>query len=173
VFVPTLQLWGLILAYLIALPTKDVVAWLVNWKLIIRPRIYWWQSFVAPFLAAAVTYLALRSLGDLLWRSDIVASMLLFFIAILPSLPFFCFFNGLFGGWEDHGLLELRKAASMSSFARPFSWMIYWSTYWGARISPLHNRFPMVVSPALAEARSLTKEKVSLVGRPLPAQHGS
>jgi len=173
VFVPTLQLWGLILAYLIALPTKDVVAWLVNWKLIIRPRIYWWQSFVAPLLAAAVTYLALRSLGDLLWRSDIVASMLLFFIAILPSLPFFCFFNGLFGGWEDHGLLELRKAASMSSFARPFSWMIYWSTYWGARISPLHNRFPMVVSPALAEARSLTKEKVSLVGRPLPAQHGS
>jgi hypothetical protein len=35
---------------------------------------------------------------------------------------------------------------------------------WGARISPLHNRFPITMRDlAQAEARSLTDERVELV----------
>ena len=38
---------------------------------------------------------------------------------------------------------------------------------WGARLSPLHNRFPITMRPvALAEAQALTEERVKLVTGP-------
>jgi O-antigen/teichoic acid export membrane protein len=156
------QIWGMIIAYMVALPTKDIVAWLINWRWIVRFRIYWWQSAFAPFFAGVVNYMALRAIGNLIWKEELVTSMLLFFIGILPSLPFFCFFCGLFGGWDDSGLSELKKAVGMSGVVKPISYMIYWSTYFGTRLSPLHNRFPIRVEDAMMEAMSLTAEKVPL-----------
>jgi hypothetical protein len=42
--------------------------------------------------------------------------------------------------------------------------MIFLPNLWGSKISPLHNRFPITIrEAALAEARSLTEEKVRLV----------
>lgn len=159
------QLWGLILAYLIALPTKDVLAWLINARLILRPRIYWWQTVAAPLLAGLVNYLTLRAIGAALWREDLLTSLGLFFIAILPSLPWYCFWNGVFGGWDNRGLAVLRWAVYISNIARPIAVLIYLASALGARVSPLHGRFPITLyAQAHREARELTREKVPLVG---------
>jgi O-antigen/teichoic acid export membrane protein len=161
--VPRFQLLGLILAYCIALPVKDVAAWLVNRLVLFHYRIYWWQSAAAPLLAGAVNYALLRLLGNVLWGGDQVSSVLLFFVALLPSLGVFCFFNGLFGGWDDDGLAELHRAAGMSNLGKPVAWAIYHTSRWGARLSPLHGRFPIdLYAAAQAEGDSLTAEKVAL-----------
>lgn len=162
--VPRFQLLGLILAYCVALPLKDLAAWLVNRAVLFRFRIFWWQTAAAPLLAALVNCGLLRLLGDVLWQRDQVTSVLLFFIALLPSLGTYCLFNGFFGGWDDQGLAELRRAAAMSSLGKPVAWGIYHTTRWGARLSPLHGRFPIdLYADAEAEGASLTAEKVALV----------
>jgi len=164
--VPRFQLIGLIAAYCVALPLKNLAAWLVNRAVLFRYRIYWWQSAAAPLLAGGVNYLLLRLLGNAMWggAGDQVSSVILFFIALLPSLAVFCFFDGLFGGWDDDSLVELRRAAGMSSLGKPIAWMIYHTSRWGARLSPLHGRFPIdLYAAAQAEGESLTKEKVALV----------
>ncbi len=160
----SLQLTGLILAYLVALPTKGVVAWLINRKLILPFRIYWWQTLVAPALAGLVNLGLLRLVGASIWGGDMITSVILFFVALLPSLPVFCFFAGLFGAWDDAGLSELAQAAGLSSLGKPISWLIYHSSRLGTRLSPLHGRFPIdIYGQAQAEAASLTAEKVSLL----------
>ncbi len=166
------QLWGLILAYLIALPTKDVLAWLANARLILRPRIYWWQTVAAPALAGLVNYLTLRAVGTAIWREDLATSLLLFFIAILPSLPWYCFWNGVFGGWDSRGLVVLRRAVGISNIGRPVAVLIYRASALGARVSPLHDHFPITLyAEARREARELTREKVPLGGE-VPAVVG-
>ncbi len=158
------QLWGLMIAYLIALPAKSVVAWLLNWKLILRPKIYLWQSFVAPLSAGAVNYLVIRLVGGFIWRGDMVTSLIIFLLALLPSLPFYSFLTGLFGGWDDQGLQELKRAVDMSSLARPVAYLVYKGAVLGARLSPLHGRFPITIyDEAMAEARELMAEKVRLI----------
>jgi hypothetical protein len=163
---PALGLTGLILAYVVALPIKNVVAWWLNSHLILRFRIYWWQTAVAPLLAGVVNWTLLRALGTAMGGDEInqISSVLLFFFALLPSLPVFCIFAGLFGGWDDAGLAELRRAAGLSSLGKPVAWLFYYSSALGARLSPLHGRFPLeLYQQAQIEARTLTEDRVSLV----------
>ena len=99
----------------------------------------------------------------LLWKGDQITSVLIFFLGILPSFPLFAFFYGLFGGWDDDTLMDLERAVDLSSFMRPLSWLFWKATALGARISPLHGRFPMEIrAAALAEAESLMQERVKL-----------
>ncbi len=158
------QLAGLMVAYFIALPTKWVVAWLLNWKLILRPKIYLWQGLAAPVLAGVVNYLVIRLVSGLIWQGDMATSLLIFFLALLPSLPFYSFLTGLFGGWDDQGVQELKRAVDMSSLAKPIAYLVYRGTVLGARLSPIHGRFPITLyDEAEAEARGLMAEKVRLV----------
>ena len=159
-----LQLWGVIVAYLVALPLKDLVAWLVNARLILRPRLGWWQTVGAPLLAGGITYATLRVLGTALWRSDLSSSLLLFFVATVPALPYYCFWHALLGGWDNRGLAELRRAVRMTPVAPVVEWLIRRPTWWGARLGVLHNRFPLPgYRAARAEARRLTRQRVALV----------
>lgn len=87
----------------------------------------------------------------------------MFFIAILPSFPLFAFFYGLFGGWDDATLEETHRAIRLSSFLRPLAWLFWKASWLGARISPLHGRFPISIrAEAVCEAHSLTDERVNL-----------
>jgi O-antigen/teichoic acid export membrane protein len=163
---PSLGLNGLILAYFVALALKDVIAWWVNGRMILSFRIYWWQTAVAPLLAGLINVALLRLLGDAMGGDEInqIMAVVLFFAALLLSLPVFFFFSGLFGGWDDAGLAELRRAAGLSSLGKPISWLIYYASAVAARLSPLHARFPIdIYGPAQAEARTLTAERASLV----------
>lgn len=73
------------------------------------------------------------------------------------------FLYGLAGGWDQDTLDEFHKAVHMTGFLRPVVWLIWASSALGARISPLHNRFPITIRPtAMREAQELTLEKVEL-----------
>ena len=158
-----LQIYALIIAYFIALMTKNIVAYFVNHKLCFPQRFYFWQSLVAPILAGVVHYAILRWIGGFIWHGDQISSIFVLTIAILPSYPLFAFFYGLFGGWDDATLEEVRRGADLSTIMKPFAWLFWKSSAIGAKISPLHNRFPITNrQAALEEAISLTHERVNL-----------
>lgn len=158
-----LQVMALISAYFIGLLSKGIVAYLINHRICYPQRYYAWQSLIAPLLAAGVHYGLLRWLTGYLWAGDQVTSVLIFFIGILPSFPLFMFLYGLFGGWDEATLNELKDAVALTGGARPLAWVVWASTAAGAHLSPLHGRFPLTIrEAAMAEARSLTGEKVKL-----------
>ncbi len=158
------QINALIFAYFVALLTKDIVAYFVSDWLCFPQRFYFWQSLGAPLLAGAAHYLVLRWLTGLIWQGDQVTSVLIFFIGILPSFPLFAFFYGLFGGWDDGTLAEVRRAVELTGFVRPLAWLFWGASALGARLSLLHGRFPITIyQVALEEAHSLTEEKVKLI----------
>jgi O-antigen/teichoic acid export membrane protein len=158
-----LQVNALIIAYFVGLLTKGIVSYIVNDRLCFRQRFYFWQSLGAPLLAGAVHYVILRWLTGLIWQGEQITSVIIFFIGILLSFPLFAFLYALFGGWDDATLGELRRSADLAGFMRPFARLFWGASALGARLSPLHGRFPIDIRPAaVEEARTLTAEKVSL-----------
>ena len=97
--------------------------------------------------------------------NDIVSSAILFFIGVFPSLYLFSFFSGLTGTWDERTLQEFKRASEMVRI-RGIGWLarrFYGSIALGARVSPLHNRYPIdIYEEAMAEAEELTKEKKAL-----------
>lgn len=163
ILIERFQINALIFAYFVGLLTKGIVAYMVNHKLCFPQRFFAWQSLIAPILAAATHYLLLRWFTGLIWKDDQLTSVLIFFIGILPSFPVYLFFYGLFGGWDQATLDELKAAAELTGGLRPLARIIWASTALGARISPLHGRFPITIrDAALREAEALTNEKVKL-----------
>ncbi len=163
ILIERFQIIALIIAYFVGLLTKDIVAYFVNHKVCFPQKFYVWQSLAAPILAAAAHYLLLRWLTGFIWQDDQLTSVLIFFIGILPSFPVYLFFYGLFGGWDQATLDELKAAAELTGGLRPLARIVWASTALGARISPLHGRFPITIrDAALREAEELTREKVKL-----------
>lgn len=157
------QITGLIVAYFVALLTKDIAAYFVNHKTCFPQRFFFWQSLAAPLLASAAHYALLRWLTGLIWQADQVSSVVIFFIGILPSFPVFMFFYGLVGGWDRATLDELKRAVDMAGFVRPLAWVMWAATALAARLSPLTDRFPIANrEAAMIEAQQLTAEKVKL-----------
>jgi len=158
------QIYALVIAYTIALLLKDIVGYLVNHKLNFPLHLYLWQTFAAPLLAGVVHYFILRTLTGLVWRNDAGTSILIYIIAIGLSFPLYSFLYGLFGGWDDNTLGDFHRAVNISNFAKPITWLFWKTSSLGARISPLHGRFPVnIFDEAMEEARTLTIERVGLV----------
>jgi hypothetical protein len=159
---------GIIVGYCIGLFVKDIVAWVVIRRTISAPKLYTWQSYIGPGIAAIANYLILELLAQQIWGGvgDILSSALLFFIAVLPSLYMYSFFSGLTGTWDDRTLKEFKRASEMVQI-RGIGWLarrFYGSIALGARVSPLHNRHPIdIYDEAMLEAEELTKEKKQLV----------
>lgn len=161
-----MQINALILAYFIGLLSKGIVAYFINHRLCYPQRFYFWQSLGAPFLAGLAHFLLLRWITGLIWQGDQITSVLIFLIGILISYPVYAFLYGLFGGWDDDTLKEFQASVNLSSFMRRMARLFYLSTALGARLSPLHNRFPLggggptgLYYLAIKEAESLTKER--------------
>ena len=163
ILIVRLQIIALIIAYFVALMTKNIIAYIANHKLCFPQRFYFWQSLAAPLIAGLAHYAILRWIGSLIWRGDQLSSIMILVIAILPSYPLFAFFYGLAGGWDDATLAEVKRAVDLSTFMKPLAWLFWKSTTLGARLSPLHNHFPITNRPAaLQEAHTLTRERVGL-----------
>jgi hypothetical protein len=161
---PQMQINALILAYFVAILTKDVVSYFINQKVCFRQRFYFWQSIGAPVLAGLAHYAFLRWLTGLVWRGDQITSVLIFFIAMVPAYPVYAFLYAFFGGWDDETLGEMRLAAELASFMRPLARLFWAASRLGARLSPLHGRFPITIrAAALREAQELEEARVSLV----------
>ncbi|HEX9028539.1 MAG TPA: hypothetical protein VF823_05135, partial [Anaerolineales bacterium] len=163
ILVERFQINALIFAYFVGLLSKDFVGYFVNHRMCYPQRFFVWQSLAAPLLAGSLHFLVVRWLTGLLWTQDQITSVLIFFIGILPSFPFYMFLYGLFGGWDDATLHELELAVPLSSFMKPLAWILWASTAAGARLSPLHGRFPITIrEAALVEAQTLTEERVQI-----------
>ncbi len=158
------QVWGLLIAYLVALPLKSLVAWHVIMFRVVRVRIYLWQTVVAPVLAGALLYGFLHALSSWLWTPGLSSSAWLLALALVPTLPLYGFLTALAGGWDRGTLAELCRTVAMSGPAYPIAWLLYQGVRFGARLSPLHGRFPMAIRPlAEEEARALTLRRTPLV----------
>jgi hypothetical protein len=80
-------------------------------------------------------------------------------------MPVFFFFYALVGGWDDAGLDEVAEASHLTGFLYRVVHVVFVvPSRWGAKLSPLHNRFPITIrESAMKEARALTKKKVKLI----------
>ena len=151
---------------MVAIMSKNIVSYVIVNRYCFRQRFYFWQTLGAPFMAAVVHYAILRWVTGLIWQGDQMTSLLVYIIGIIPSFPIYAFFYGLFGGWDDAGLEEFRRAVDISNFVRPLAWVLWKASAIGARISPLHGRFPITIREgAMEEAKSLTRERVALFER--------
>jgi O-antigen/teichoic acid export membrane protein len=159
------QVTGLIVAYLVATLARGIAIYFINSRVCFPLRYYFWQSLAAPVLAGTVHFVILRWVTGLIWQGEEITSIVIFLVGILFSIPLYSFWYGLFGGWDDATLNEFRRAAGMQPFLGFMSRWFYQSSALGARLSPLHNRFPITIrEAAMEEARSLTAERVSLAG---------
>ena len=159
-----LQVNGLIIAYFIGLLSKDFVGYFINNRVCFKQAYYFWQSLAAPLLAGAVHYFILRWLTGLIWKGDQITSIIIFFIGILPSYPLYAFLYAFAGGWDDDTLEEFHQGTKLASFMQPLAWLFWKASVWGAKISPLHNAFPISIrAAAVEEAASLTDERVQLI----------
>jgi len=160
------QIVALIIAYFVGILVRGAVAYFVAHRYCFPQRFYFWQSLGAPVLAAGLHYLFLNLIASFVWQGDEISSVLLFFIGLVPAMPFFFFFYALAGGWDDAGLEEVIEASQMTGFLRSVVNVVFvLPSIWGAKLSPLHNRFPINMhEAAMVEAQALTEEKVNLAG---------
>ena len=124
---------------------------------LVRVRINVWQTLIAPAAGAMLLYqllrLALEAWSPATWASAGSISI----GAILTSLLVYAFLTALVGGWDDGALADLSQAARLSSIGIPFAWLLLQCVRLGARISPLHGRFPIgLYDWAQQEAAALT-----------------
>jgi O-antigen/teichoic acid export membrane protein len=159
-----LQIYALVAAYMVALMLKNIIGFLVNHRFNFRQRIFVWQTFVAPMLAGVVHYFIIRYVTGLLWKNNAGTSMLIFIVGVVLSFPLYSFFYGIFGGWDNNTLEDFHRAVRISSYAKPITWLFWKTSALGARISPLHGRFPVkTYEAAMQEANELTQERVKLI----------
>ncbi|HOT93338.1 MAG TPA: oligosaccharide flippase family protein [Anaerolineae bacterium] len=162
-FVPRWGMVGLPVAFAIALILRIIVAWYLVYRHAGRMYIYVWRTIVAPAVAAWAVYVILRLVGNWWWTPTLSASLVLLGVALLPMLALYGFITALLGGWDDDGIAELQRATGMSSIGFPLAWLLLFGVRAGARLSPLHGRFPVALR-ALAEeeAQALTLGQTAL-----------
>jgi O-antigen/teichoic acid export membrane protein len=163
------QAFGLLAVPFITVPIRTILGYYLNNRYCFPQKFFFWQTIGAPVLAGALHYLIVRGVTGLFWKSDELSSVIMLVIALIPSYPLYAFFYGLFGGWDANTLEVFDRGTRLTSLMRPFARAFYQATALGARLSPLHNRFPFTNhAAAMSEAQSLTEERVSLI-QPLPA----
>ena len=171
---------GVVFAYIPALAVKNVVMWyIIRRDEAMRPKFYVWQTYIGPGLAAIVTFVIIETISFILWRgADIVIldiggvvislltimSLVIFFIGTLPALYLYSFFTGLTGSWDKNTLAEFDRATNMTGVLRFLSRPLFHAIRLGAKISPLHDKYPIDIwEAAFEEAQALTEEKKTLV----------
>ncbi|MBD3194255.1 MAG: oligosaccharide flippase family protein [Candidatus Lokiarchaeota archaeon] len=159
------MIW-VIIAYWPAVFTKDVVAWIIVKYKVSDFKLYPFKTFITPFIAALINFFLLGFFGNFVFNLDlgdkIINTALVFLLGIFIFIFLYAFIEGLLGGYDDNTLEEFEKASQMvtipliGNFARG----IYKSARLGARISPLHNKFPVdIYEDGMKEAFELTLEK--------------
>jgi hypothetical protein len=155
-----IPLWGtpgLLIAWIAGLLLRTVLARVIAGHVFIQVRAYVWQTLLAPAASAMILYQFLR-LAVAAWQpATWVAVGFTSLCALLLCLLFYSFLSAFLGGWDDGELADLRQATHLSSIGLPFAWLLLQCVAIGARISPLHNRFPIGLHDwAQQEANALT-----------------
>jgi O-antigen/teichoic acid export membrane protein len=160
---PRWGLNGMLAAYGGGLAARVAATWFVIGRLVLQPRISYWQTFAAPAGGAIVVFGLLRAVGSLLWQPSPTASVLLALFSSMPAFLLYALITGVLGGWDDGGLEELRKAVAISGPGWPVGELVYRAVAWGAGYSLLHGRFGSTLRPyAEEEAHALTFRRAPL-----------
>ncbi|MHA1197967.1 MAG: lipopolysaccharide biosynthesis protein [Candidatus Heimdallarchaeaceae archaeon] len=158
---------AIMFAYFPALIIKNIFMW---WQ--IRRNEYfkfkwkdlYWQGIIAPLIAAGILFGILEGLFQLIWQGEIITSVVILLIGTLIGLYLFAFIASFFGAFDDNTLKELKQATEMAGGFKFMAKPLYKMTEWGAKISPLHNKFKMSgFDEAIVEAQQLTDEMKQLV----------
>ncbi|MHA1370013.1 MAG: hypothetical protein ACTSRA_09905 [Promethearchaeota archaeon] len=161
--------WIVPLGEMIPILSKTSFNWIYIHKRIVRVHIPIWQFLLAPILSAAVmlgiSYIFLifiwpamldffvANLGET--PGTICAGVIAVLVALFILFPIYLFSYSAFGGFDEFGIQTLRDAVKMSGPSRPFiKWMIGF-VFFGAKISKLHNRFPIPSTLPRKEALEL------------------
>ncbi|MFX1390207.1 MAG: oligosaccharide flippase family protein [Promethearchaeota archaeon] len=155
-----------IIAYIPAVFLKDIVAWLIVRKKIIKFKIYFFKTFIAPAIAAILNFLVLFFVSEIIWMiplgDKIINTALLFILGIFIFMFFYAFLDGLLGGYDTNTLEEFKRATSMVTTrgVRFFPKTMYKLAKLGSKISPFYNKFKIdIYKDAMKEAYDLTLEK--------------
>jgi O-antigen/teichoic acid export membrane protein len=162
--IDTWQVNALIYVPAITLCIKAIVVYWLNNRYCFPQRFYFWQTLGASALASVTHFIWLRWVTGLIWQGDEGTSILILSFGLLVSYPVYSFLYGLFGGWDGKTLAEFDRGTKLSNFMKPMTRLFYHSSRIGAKISPLHGKFPISsFSEARKEAEDLTLERVKLI----------
>jgi O-antigen/teichoic acid export membrane protein len=138
------------IAYLLAdLPSvlaKNVFAWWLIDRKLIKVRVNWWQTLGAPSIAVLplipvnnLLLMLFNQYASNLWVAVALAIFfLIFLLFIAPSLFLFPML-GLIGGWDSRGLQHLKEAAEISGPSRFLTLALYRGAKWGHDHSPFQK----------------------------------
>jgi len=151
------QVAGLGLAYALARALRIVIEWSIARRKVVAPRVYFWQTWIAPAAAAVLVYNLAALVTRLWWQPTQLASLGLFIFVMVVLLPVYGFTTAILGGWDNGSLVELKHAARLSGLGVILAGPLVLLVHLGARLSPLHGRFPVAIRKmAEEEARALT-----------------
>jgi O-antigen/teichoic acid export membrane protein len=142
---------GFLSAYAISFLVRMLVSWIIMQRLIIHVHIYIWQTLVSPLISGMLIYYLLHAILLQimpLWHTGFA------FVAILIGLWIYAFLTALFGGWDDANIREFGRAVKLSGIGKPYAWGMWQCIRLGARISPLHGRFPVLIA-GIAEEQAI------------------
>ena len=152
-----------IYSYIISLAIKDILVWILIETKIHKHTWYLWPTFVAPGISAVLSYFLLRSIVNIL-PIGIEFVLLLFILTFFAFLYVYASLHGFFGGYDNNTLAELNKAVSMVTGVKGLAKLLYKATEFGAKISPLHNKFKIdIFDEYMKEAAELNAIKKNLL----------
>ena len=158
---------SIMFAYFPALIIKNIFMWWqirrndffkFKWKDLL------WQGIAAPLISAGILFGIFEGLFYLIWQGEIITSVVILLIGTLGGLYLYAFIASWFGAFDDNTLGELKKACDLAGGLKFMAKPLYKMTEWGAKISPLHNKFKIsIFAEAAQEAVQLTEEKAQLI----------
>jgi hypothetical protein len=157
---------SVILAYVPAVFTKDIVAWYIVRKKIVKYKLHTFKSFVTPAIAAIINFIVLYIFGEIIWNipmgDKILNTAIIFIIGIFAFIYFYAFLDAFCGGFDPETLKEFERAADLvqTRFIRIFPKGLKKVAKVGSKLSPFHNKFKIsMYEEAMKEAYDLTLEK--------------
>jgi hypothetical protein len=90
-----------------------------------------------------------------------LAVIILFVLLGIYALPGIGYFLplGLFGGYDEHTLEDLRKAVELSGPSKFIVRLWYVGAQFGSKMSPLYRKFPMAYQNVAEEVHELMLSK--------------
>ena len=159
--IPHYQVFGVLYAFIIASSIRCIISWYVLSRYILKLEISWWQSVIVPVLVSLLVF-AVALLITVFYQVNSPREALPLVLVFFIISPMFYFFTALLGGFDDHNLKEFRDSLQYNFVTRLMGWVAFLPAKYGARLSPLHGKFPMKNwDQAQEEAASLTREKVN------------
>lgn len=139
---------------------KTAASFIFIQKKVLKIKVAWWQSFIAPFLSGGVMFL-IGLIGKVtvfdyfVQQNKVIEGALIEILIMFFALFFYFFLTVYLGGWDNDNLAMFKKAAKMSGPSRLFVVPLYKIVEFAAKHSKLHNKFRIPADEPEKEAREL------------------